>query len=197
MKYEIERKLLDAGLKTFDRNTWYEIIDAMVDDFQELIGCDFERESKDDMRLDISDPLRVSTTINMWSSEKENQENYNPTQTWLDIINHDLLKIKDTNSRSLIKWYGFMSGDMYNLPEENKIRYLFDADITLFLFNHITGKRLDIEDGKSLVKVVFSAILKVKVNGLIWTGCLTITMNGNILICGINFLDKNTPSSLF
>lgn len=197
MKYEIERKLLDAGLKTFDRNTWYEIIDAMVDDFQELIGCDFERESKDDMRLDISDPLRVSTTINMWTPEKENQENYNPTQTWLDIINHDLLKIKDTNSRSLIKWYGFMSGDMYNLPEENKIRYLFDADITLFLFNHITGKRLDIEDGKSLVKVVFSAILKVKVNGLIWTGCLTITMNGNILICGINFLDKNTPSSLF
>lgn len=197
MKYEIERKLLDAGLKTFDRNTWYEIIDAMVDDFQELIGCDFERESKDDMRLDISDPLRVSTTINMWTPEKENQENYNPTQTWLDIINHDLLKIKDTNSRSLIKWYGFMSGDMYNLPEENKIRYLFDADITLFLFNHITGKRLDIEDGKSLVKVVFSAILKVKVNGLIWTGCLTITMNGNILICGINSLYKNTPSYLF
>lgn len=158
MKYEIERKLLDAGLKTFDRNTWYEIIDAMVDDFQELIGCDFERESKDDMRLDISDPLRVSTTINMWSSEKENQENFNSTQTWLNIINHDLLKIKDTNSRSSIKWYGYIWGDMDEQPEEFKVpsfRNLFYVDSTLFLFDPITGKRLYLETGESLVEFHF------------------------------------------
>jgi hypothetical protein len=29
MEYELEQKLLDAGLKTFDRNTWYEIINAI------------------------------------------------------------------------------------------------------------------------------------------------------------------------
>jgi hypothetical protein len=152
MNYKIERKLLDAGLQTFDRDTWYEILNAIVDDFQKLIGCNFERDSKSDIKLNIDDPLRVSTTIGMWTPEKENKESFNPTQAWLNIINHELLKIQDTKPRSLIKWYGFMSVDMYDLAEQEKIRYLIGADITLFLFAPITGERLYLENGKSLVR---------------------------------------------
>lgn len=160
MKYEIEQKLLNAGLENgiYERETWYEIINAMTDDFQKLIGCNFERDKNNDMDLDLDRPLRVSVNIFMWTPEDNEQSNCTPTQAWLDIINHDQLKIKDTHSRSLIKWYGHIWGDMDEQQEECKsqrFRNLFYADSTLFLFDPLSGKRLYLETGESLVEFHF------------------------------------------
>ena len=154
MKYKLERKFLDAGLKKLERDTWDKILNAMIDDFQKLIGCDFEKN----INLNIYNPFRVSVYISMWTKDETIQRKLILTPTWLDIIDRNSLNLKDNNSRSLIKWHGNMWVSMCDLPEENNesnYRNLFYADMTLFLFDPITEKRLSLETGESLVEFHF------------------------------------------
>ena len=43
MNSDLEQKLWNAGKgnESYTKETWYEIIDALLDDFQKLIGQDF------------------------------------------------------------------------------------------------------------------------------------------------------------
>lgn len=51
MNSELEQKLWNTGIEEeeYSEETWYEIIDALLDDFREFIGEDFHRDPKIDL----------------------------------------------------------------------------------------------------------------------------------------------------
>ncbi|MBV6626133.1 MAG: hypothetical protein KI793_24890 [Rivularia sp. (in: Bacteria)] len=51
MNLELEQKLWNAGIKEeeYSEETWYEIIDSLLDDFRKFIGEDFHRDPEIDL----------------------------------------------------------------------------------------------------------------------------------------------------
>ena len=155
MDRQLEKMLLNAGQcePAYDRETWYKIVDAVLDDFRNYIGQDFEPQEKQDIGLEIEDAL--DPCFNTWiSSPKEaTTDSLSPSQFWLDLINHELLQIEDNSSRSKILWEAVVGGQMAGSYWEDK--ELFYASATIFFFDPISEKRLSLENGKSIVDVTY------------------------------------------
>lgn len=80
MKSELEKKLWKAGQEKepYPQEIWYQIIDALLEDFQKFIGQNFQREQE--IYLDINSPV-----FGHWMWAKEVKKPFFAT-TWAAVI---------------------------------------------------------------------------------------------------------------
>ncbi|MBD2299835.1 hypothetical protein H6G80_31615 [Nostoc sp. FACHB-87] len=127
MKLNIEQKLWNLGKEneSYTKEDFYEIIDALLDDFQEFMGHNFKRDTE--IYLDTKKLHSPSFCRWMWTMETEKS----PLSTvWLAVIGGDMV--------------GTENGDN-----------VFHVSLTLFLFDAISKKRLCLTTGESVIEFVF------------------------------------------
>ncbi|BAY08041.1 hypothetical protein [Calothrix sp. NIES-2098] len=127
MNSELENKLWNAGKeeKAYSRETWYKIIDALIDDFQHFVGQDFHRD--DEIQLNIENPLCPS--FGRW--------------IWTDEIG---------NSPISVTWSALIGGDIVGTEESGDIFYV---SLLLFLFDTTGDNRLRLKTGESFLSFAF------------------------------------------
>jgi hypothetical protein len=127
MNFDLEQKLWNAvlGSDPYSKDTWYEIIDALLDDFRKFIGQDFER----DPEISLNITRRNSPSICQWMWSKK-ESNFPTSTIWSAVIGGNIV--------------GTENG-------EN----VFGVSITLFLFDANNKKRLCLITGESTLEFVF------------------------------------------
>ena len=91
MNLELEEKLWNAGKgeKGYSKETWYEIIDALLDDFRDFIGQDFHRDPN--ILLSIENPC---PSFGRWIwTDKEGR--FPISVTWSAFIGGDIVESFD------------------------------------------------------------------------------------------------------
>jgi len=127
MNSDLEQKLWNAGLgdEPYTQQIWYEIIDVLLDDFQKLIGQDFERDST--IYLDTTMINLPSFVRWIWSSETKKS----PLST---------------------VWSAVMGGDIMSNEDGEDV---FHVSLTLFMFDANSKKRLHLKTGESVLNFFF------------------------------------------
>ncbi|OUL21507.1 hypothetical protein [Nostoc sp. 106C] len=127
MNSELERKLWDAGKeeKAYNRETWYEIIDALLDDFQKFVGHNFHRD--DEIQLNIENPHCPSFGRWIWTDERG-------------------------NSPISVTWSALIGGDIVGTEESGDT---FHVSLILFLFDTTGVNRLRLKTGESFLSFAF------------------------------------------
>jgi hypothetical protein len=111
MNSDIEIKLWNAGQpeKPYTQEAWHEIIDALLNDFQEFVGQIFQRDP--DISLSIENPYNPSFSRWIWSEQK----GISPLSvTWSALIGGDMVANEegiDTFHVSLILFLFDADGD--------------------------------------------------------------------------------------
>ncbi len=130
MNIELEHMLWNAGQgkKPYTQEVWHKIIDVLLDEFQELIKQNFQREPK--IRLYLEKTHDPSFGRSIWTSNREES----PIST---------------------VWLGVIAGDMVGIEEEGNIKDIFQATLTLFVFDASSKKRLCLTTGESILEFIF------------------------------------------
>ncbi|MEG4840188.1 hypothetical protein [Microcoleus sp. B9-D4] len=124
----LEQKLWNAGknLEAYTQETWQEIIDAILDDFQKFMGQEFHRAPEINLHIKYSHSPSFNRWI--WSEEQENVPLYHTA------------------------WSAVIGGEMVGTENGEDI---FHVSLTLFLFDMTSKKRLCLKTGESLLEFVF------------------------------------------
>ncbi|OYE04195.1 hypothetical protein [Nostoc sp. 'Peltigera membranacea cyanobiont' 232] len=127
MNLELEQKLWNAGKeeKAYSKETWYEIIDSLLDDFHQFVVHDFYRDSQ--IQLNIENPNCPSFGRWIWTDEKGE---FPLSVTWSALIGGDIIGTEE-------------SGD------------IFHVSIVLFLFDTTGNNRLRLKTGESFLSFAF------------------------------------------
>ena len=130
MNTDLEQKLWNAGQgeEPYSKETWYEIIDILLDDFQKFIGEDFQRDHE--ISLSIENPHSPSFCRWMWTEKRKES----PLST---------------------AWTAVIGGGMVGTEAGGNVEDIFSASLTLFLFDATSEKRLCLNTGESLLEFVF------------------------------------------
>ena len=130
MDLKLEQMLWNAGQQkeAYTQEIWQEIIDVLLDDFQDLIKQDFQRDPK--IRLYLEKINYPSFGRSIWTSNREDS----PLST---------------------VWFAVIAGDMVGIEEEGNVKNIFQATLTLFLFEASSKKRLCLTTGESIIEFVF------------------------------------------
>ncbi|HEY9853221.1 MAG TPA: hypothetical protein V6D28_27360 [Leptolyngbyaceae cyanobacterium] len=130
MNTDLEQKLWSAGQgeEPYTKETWYEIIDILLDDFQKFIGENFQREPE--IYLSIEYPHSPLFSQWIWSEEKK----ISPLST---------------------VWSAVIGGDMVGTEAGGNVKNIFYVSLTLFLFDATSKKRLSLKTGESVLEFVF------------------------------------------
>jgi hypothetical protein len=156
MNQELEQTLLNISQlsKKYSEDRWYLIIDSLLDDFQEFIGFNFKRSSRESIFLDINYSDNPGFSTNFWTSDNEKKDNsYSPI--WIKCLKDHVCSERDDNYCSSIKWIGIMSGGISGVIKQKKYEDIFCLSITFFLFDPISKKRLYINNEKGFLKFYF------------------------------------------
>ncbi|BDA76264.1 hypothetical protein CAL7716_106030 (plasmid) [Calothrix sp. PCC 7716] len=127
MNSELEQKLWNAGKGeiAYSRETWYEIIDALLDDFHEFVRHPFQRDPE--IKLNIENPYCPSFGRWIWTLERGNSP---ISVTWSALIGGDIVGNEE-------------SGDS------------FHVSLVLFLFDTTGDNRLRLKTGESFLSFAF------------------------------------------
>lgn len=127
MNSELEQKLWNVGQGEvrYSPEVWNEIIQALLDDFQEFINQDFQRDPEYSLHLEIPDS--PSFTIWIWSETKQNPF---ISRVWLAVMGAEIVADRIKGK-------------------------VFSVGLTLFLFDAITKKRLHLKTGESFIDFLF------------------------------------------
>lgn len=128
MNPNLEIKLWNAGQQEtpYTQETWHEIIDALLDDFQDFVGENFHRDP--DILLCIENPYNPSFVRWIWTDEK-------------------------ASSPLSITWSASIGGNMVANEEEG--RDTFCVSLVLFLFDADGNNRLRLKTGESFLIFAF------------------------------------------
>lgn len=123
----LEQKLWNVGKNSevYTQESWKEIIDAILDDFQIFLGQNFHRTPE--INLELKYPHSPSFNRWIWTGEREDT----PLHT---------------------AWSAVICGDMVGTENGENI---FHVSLTLFLFDMTSKKRLCLQTGESFLEFVF------------------------------------------
>ena len=113
MNLELEQKYWNAGQdkESYSKKNWHEIIHALLDNFKEFIGQDFQRYPGYSLHLERPD--YPCFCIWFWIEDEK--------KSFVSTV-----------------WLAVMGGEMIADTEKGKV---FSSGITMFLFDPITKKR--------------------------------------------------------
>ena len=157
MNIETQQKILEAGKTdySYSRETWFEIIDALMEEFEKFTGFLFER-SDNAFFWEMEYPSCPSFAVRIKSVEPEQQNRYQVTQAWLDLINNDSFTVQFENSVPLIQCVGSINGRIVEIMREDYTCYeTFLPYIRLIVFDSVTKKNLTLNSGEMKLNFEF------------------------------------------
>lgn len=130
MKPSIEAKLWNAGQskEPYHKEIWYEIIDALLEDFQKLIKQDFEREPE--INLDINSPF-----FGQWLKMKILEKSILST-AWSAVIGGNMVGSEKGND----VFYVSLTLFMFDVTSQKRLCLSTGESILEFVFEkHLNG----------------------------------------------------------
>ena len=157
MDIKIRQKLWQAGKTDFsyDRETWFEIIDALMEEFEKFTGFFFQRRNNPAF-WEMEYPSSPSFVVGISSLDPEYQRGNIMSPTWLDLVDNDSIDIQFKNSVPLIKCTGSICGDVVEIAREDNTHHkIFFPHIILIVFDSVSKKHLILNSGETTLKFGF------------------------------------------